>query len=39
MIEAPTNKRDQSWKGNPEKEQQNDAAKLDLEKWHETNAH
>lgn len=28
---------DQPWKGNPEKEQRNDDAKIDLEKWHETN--
>jgi hypothetical protein len=29
---------DKPWKGNPEKEQRNDA-KIDLEKWHETNTH
>jgi hypothetical protein len=27
---------DKPWKGNPEKEQRNDDAKIDLEKWHET---
>jgi hypothetical protein len=26
---------DKPWKGNPEKEQRNDAAKIDLEKWRE----
>jgi hypothetical protein len=30
---------DKPWKGNPEKEQRNDNAKIDLEKWHETNTH
>ena len=30
---------DKPWKGNPEKEQRNDGAKIDLEKWHETNTH
>ena len=30
---------DKPWKGNPEKEQRNDDAKIDLEKWHETNTH
>ena len=29
---------DKPWKGNPEKEQRNDA-KTDLEKWHETKTH
>jgi hypothetical protein len=27
------------WKGNPEKEQRNDDAGIDLEKWHRTNTH
>lgn len=27
------------WKGNPEKEQRNDDAKIDLEKWHESKTH
>ena len=26
------------WKGNPEKEQRSGQGKLDLEKWHDTNA-
>jgi hypothetical protein len=30
---------DEPWKGNPDKEQRNDDAKIDLEKWHETNTH
>ena len=30
---------DKPWKGNPEKEQRNDAAKIDLEKWHGTKTH
>ena len=30
---------DKPWKGNPKKEQRNDDAKIDLEKWHETNTH
>ena len=30
---------DKPWKGNPEKEQRNDDAKIDLEKWQETNTH
>ena len=30
---------DKPWKGNPEKEQRNDNAKIDLDKWHETNTH
>ncbi len=30
---------DKPWKGNPEKEQQTDSSKIDLEKWHETNTH
>jgi len=30
---------DKPWKGNPEKDQRNDGAKIDLEKWHETNTH
>ena len=30
---------DEPWKGNPDKEQRNDDAKIDLEKWYETNTH
>lgn len=30
---------DKPWKGNPEKEQRNDGAKIDLEKWNETDTH
>ena len=30
---------DKPWKGNPEKEQRNDDAKIDLEKRQETNTH
>ena len=30
---------DKPWKGNPEKEQRSDDAKIDLEKWHETKTH
>jgi hypothetical protein len=30
---------DKPWKGNPEKEQQNDDTKIDLEKWHRTKTH
>jgi hypothetical protein len=30
---------DKPWKGNPEKEQRNDDAKIDLEKWRETKTH
>jgi hypothetical protein len=30
---------DKPWKGNPEKEQRNNEADLDLEKWHRTNTH
>ncbi|WP_426435577.1 hypothetical protein [Bradyrhizobium genosp. P] len=30
---------DKPWKGNPEKEQQNGEADLDLEKWHRTSTH
>ena len=30
---------DKPWKGNPEKEQRNDDAKIDLERWHEANTH
>jgi hypothetical protein len=30
---------DKPWKGNPEKEQRNSDADLDLEKWHRTNTH
>ena len=30
---------DKPWKGNPEKEQRNDNAYLDLEKWHESGTH
>lgn len=36
----PTTKQtDEPWKGNPEKEQRNDGATIDLEKWQETNTH
>jgi hypothetical protein len=27
---------DKPWEGNPQKEQRNDDAKIDREKWHET---
>jgi len=30
---------DKPWKGNPEKEQRNDNADLDLEKWHKSSTH
>jgi hypothetical protein len=30
---------DKPWKGNPEKEQRNNDAGIDLEKWHEANTH
>ena len=30
---------DKPWKGNPEKEQRNDNAKIDLEEWRETDTH
>jgi hypothetical protein len=30
---------DKPWKGNPEKEQRNDGAELDLEKWQKSNTH
>jgi hypothetical protein len=30
---------DKPWKGNPEREQRNDDAKIDLEKWQESNTH
>ena len=30
---------DRPWKGNPEKEQRNDDAKIDLEKSHEARTH
>jgi hypothetical protein len=30
---------DNPWKSNPEKEQRNADAKIDLETWHETNTH
>ena len=30
---------DKPWKGNPEKEQRNDDAEIDLEKWLETSTH
>jgi hypothetical protein len=30
---------DQPWKGNPEKEQRNEDAKPDLEKWHKSSTH
>ena len=30
---------DKPWKGNPEKAQRNDDAKIDLEKWHEAKTH
>ena len=39
MIKAPIKQTDKPWKGNPEKEQRNDDAEIDLEKWHETNTH
>ncbi|MDP1865479.1 MAG: hypothetical protein Q8L13_03920 [Bradyrhizobium sp.] len=36
----PTTKQtDEPWKGNPEKEQRNKGATIDLEKWQETNTH
>ena len=34
-----TKQTDEPWKGNPEKEQRNDGATIDLEKWQETNTH
>ena len=37
-LKDPTNKRT-SRKGNPEKEQRNDNAKIDLEKWQESKTH
>jgi hypothetical protein len=30
---------DKPWKGNPEREQRNDDAKIDLEKWQKSNTH
>jgi len=30
---------DKPWKGNPEHEQRNDNADLDLEKWHKSSTH
>ena len=30
---------DKPWQGNPEKEQRNDGADLDLEKWHKSSTH
>jgi len=30
---------DKPWKGNPEKEQRNDGAKIDLEEWQESGTH
>jgi len=30
---------DKPWKGNPESEQRNNDAKIDLEKWHEAKTH
>ena len=30
---------DKPWKGNPEKEQRNDGAKIDLEKWQKSGTH
>jgi len=30
---------DKPWKGNPEKEQRNDNADLDLEKWQQSDTH
>ena len=30
---------DKPWKGIPEKEQRNDDAEIDLEKWHQTKTH
>ena len=30
---------DKPWKGNPEKEQRDDDAELDLEKWQKSNTH
>ena len=30
---------DKPWKGNPEKDQRNDDAKLDLEKWQKSDTH
>ena len=29
----------QPWKGNPEKEQRNDGAEIDLEEWHKSSTH
>ncbi|WP_187436796.1 hypothetical protein [Bradyrhizobium rifense] len=36
--EATHKQTDKPWKGNPEKEQRNEA-ELDLEKWHKTKTH
>ena len=30
---------DKPWKGNPEKEQRNDGAQIDLEKWQKSGTH
>jgi hypothetical protein len=30
---------DKPWKGNPEKEQRNDGANIDLEKWQKSDTH
>jgi hypothetical protein len=34
-----TKQTDQPWKGQVEKEQKNDDADIDLEKWHQTKTH
>ena len=34
-----SHKQTDKWKGNPEKEQRYDDAKIELEKWHETKTH
>jgi hypothetical protein len=31
--------KDEPWKGNPEKEQNNGDTKIDLEKWHKSSTH
>ena len=38
VDEATHKQTDKPWKGNPEKEQRNEA-KLDLENWQKTNTH
>ncbi len=38
-TDQASHKQTKTWKGNPEKEQRNDGAKIDLEKWHEANTH